>query len=304
MARRPIALLFACGLTSLAMLVAATLPIELSAASKVAKKPIKNPKFDPSAEQVDLFEAMDAKQISVRLIPKDAKGGTVLIENKTDKPLTVKVPDAVAGISIHAQMGGGMMGGMGGGGMGGMGGGGMGGGGNQAMGGGMGGGGMGGGGMGGGGMGGGGMGGGAGFFSIPPEKVVSVQFNSVCLEHGKPEPSGNSKYTLVPLSRVNSNPVLYRLLTKVGTGKVDSQAAQAAAWHITDKMSFEQLAAKTEEHLGEVAPSPYFTRQELFGAQQLLAQAESQVAGEGVDESSDKKAESKPSRVKSAKGSK
>jgi len=89
MARRPIALLVACGLTSLAMLVAAILPIELSAASKVAKKPIKNPKFDPSAEQVDLFEAMDAKQISVRLIPKDAKGGTVLIENKTDKPLTV-----------------------------------------------------------------------------------------------------------------------------------------------------------------------------------------------------------------------
>ena len=133
-----------------------------------------------------------------------------------------------------------------------MGGGGMGGGGGgQAMGGGMGGGGMGGGGMGGGGMGGGGMGGG-GFFSIPAEKVVSLQFNSVCLEHGKPEPSGNSKYTLVPLSRVNSDPVLYRLMTKVATGKVDSQAAQAAAWHLTDKMSFNELADKMEEHLGDI----------------------------------------------------
>ena len=300
MARRPIALLFACGLTSLAMLAAASLPFELSAASKTAKKPIRNPKFDPSAEQVDLFDAMDAKQVAVRLIPKDAMGGTVLIENKTDKPLTVKIPDAVAGVSIHAQMGG--MGGMGGGGMGGMGGGGMGGGGGQAMGGGMGGGGMGGGGMGGGGMGGMG-GGGGGFFSIPAEKVVSLPFNSVCLEHGKPEPSGNSKYTLVPLSRVNTSPVLYQLLTRVGTGKVDPQAAQAAAWHITDKMSFEELAAKTEEHLGDINVTPYFTREQLLSAQQLLAQAESRAEEENTQEKTEKPVEAKTSRVRSAQTS-
>ena len=243
---------------------------------------------------------MDAKQVAVRLIPKDAMGGTVLIENKTDKPLTVKIPDAVAGVSIHAQMGG--MGGMGGGGMGGMGGGGMGGGGGQAMGGGMGGGGMGGGGMGGGGMGGMG-GGGGGFFSIPAEKVVSLPFNSVCLEHGKPEPSGNSKYTLVPLSRVNTSPVLYQLLTRVGTGKVDPQAAQAAAWHITDKMSFEELAAKTEEHLGDINVTPYFTREQLLSAQQLLAQAESRAEEENTQEKTEKPVEAKTSRVRSAQTS-
>ena len=165
------------------------------------------------------------------------------------------------------------MGGMGGGGMGG---GGMGGGGGQqAMGGGMGGGGMGGmggGGMGGGGMGGGGMGGG-GFFSVPAEKVVSLQFNSVCLEHGKQEPGPSSKYTLVPITRVSSDPVLHELLAKVGTGKVDQQSAQAAAWHLTNKMSFQELAAKMEEHLGDLNPSPYFTREQLLGAQQLLSQA-------------------------------
>ena len=129
--------------------------------------------------------------------------------------------------------------------------------------------------MGGGGMGGGGMGGagGGGFFSIPAEKVVSLQFNSVCLEHGKPEPGPNSKYTIVPLSRVSTDPVLYQLLTKVGTGKVDPQAAQAAAWHLTDKMSFQELAEKVEEHLGDINPSPYFTRDQLLGAQQLLSQA-------------------------------
>lgn len=306
MARRPVALLFACGLTSLAIVVAASLPIELSAASKATKKPIKNPKFDPTAEKVDLFEAVEAQQVSVKLIPRDAKGGTVLIENKTDKPLTVKIPDAVAGVSIHSQfggMGGGGMGGMGGGGMGG---GGMGGGGGgQQMGGGMGGGGMGG--MGGGGMGGGGMGGagGGGFFSIPAEKVVSLQFNSVCLEHGKPEPGPNSKYTIVPLSRVSTDPVLYQLLTKVGTGKVDSQAAQAAAWHLTDKMSFEQLAEKVEEHLGDANPSPYFTRDQLLGAQVLLSQA---MAKADEKEESDKLApaaveETSPRTTRTARAS-
>ena len=150
MTRRPIALLVLGGLTSLALIVAGIIPAEVAAANKTAnksgksaKKPIRNPKFDPTAEKVDLFDAVDGDQLAVKLIPNDAMSGTVLIENKTDKPLTVKVPEALVGVSVHSQFGGG---GMGGGGMGGggMGGGGMGGGGGggQAMGGGMGGGGM------------------------------------------------------------------------------------------------------------------------------------------------------------------
>lgn len=288
MARRPIAVLVACGLTSLALVVAGLVPTELGAATKSSKtankKPIRNPKFDPSAEQVELFEAVDAGQVSVKLVPKDAMGGTVFIENKTDKPLTVKVPEAVIGVAINAQFGGGGMGGMGGG-MGGMGGGGMGGGGGQMMGGGMGGGGMGGGmgGMGGGmgGMGGGGMGG--GFFSVPAEKIVAVPLNSVCLEHGKPEPTPSSKYTIVPVSRVTKDPVLYQLLAAVGTGKVDGQSAQAAAWHLANNMSFQELAAKTDEPLGGLAATPYFNRHQLMEAQSLIAQAQVRVEEQKTD---------------------
>lgn len=250
-----------------------------SAASKTAnKKPITNPKFNPNAEEVELFAAIEAGQVEAKLIPKNALGGTVFIENKTDKPLNVKVPEAVIAAPIHAQMGGmGMGGGMGGmgGGMGGMGG--MGGGGGQMMGGGMGGGmgGMGGG-MGGmgGGMGGmGGMGGG-GFFSVPPERIVAVKFNSVCLQHGRPEPTAASKYRLHPVSRVSKDPVLYELLSTVGTGRVDGQAAQAAAWSISDKMSWQQLANKSVEHLGGgQPPTPYFTQEQILAGQMLLAQA-------------------------------
>ena len=117
----------------------------------------------------------------------------------------------------------------------------------------------------------GGGGGGGGFFSIPAERVISLPFNSVCLEHGKPEPTPSSRYKLVPVSQVSQDPILYELLTVVGTGRVDSQAAQAAAWHLTDKMSYQQLEAKVVTHLGGQPPTPYFSQAQMQGAQQLLA---------------------------------
>lgn len=296
MARRPIALLVLSGLTSLALIVAGIVPSEVAAANKTvkksaktAKKPIRNPKFDPTADKVELFDAVNAEQVGVKLVPNDAMGGTVLIENKTDKPLTVKVPDAVVGVAVNSQFGGGGGGGMGGGGMGGGGMGGGGGGGQQAMGGGMGGG------MMGGGMGGGMMGGGGGgMFSVPPESVVAVPFKSVCLEHGKTEPNSRSKYTVIPVSKFNSDPALYQLLSTVGAGKVDPQAAQAAAWHLSSKMTFEELANKLNEPLGGFEPSPYFSREQLMGAQQLVAEANGRALEEAEakgDASEDKPAE-------------
>jgi hypothetical protein len=166
--------------TGLAMVLP---PVVGHSAEKRSKRPVKVLKHDPAAAEVELFDGIETGKLEVRVVPKNSFGGNVLIENKTDKPLTVKLPKAVIAVPKHlAQFGGGGMGGMGGmggggmGGMGGMGGGGMGGmggGGQQMMGGGMGGGmgGMGGG-MGGmGGMGMGGMGGrggrggmGGGFF--------------------------------------------------------------------------------------------------------------------------------------------
>lgn len=274
------------------------------AAKKIARKPVvTKTTFDPAAEEVELFAAIEAGQVSARLIPQNARKGNILFENKTDKPLTIKLPEAVIGVPVtNAQFGGGMgggMGGMGGGGMGGMGGGGMGGGGGQqAMGGGMGGGGMGGmgggmGGMGGGGMG--GMGGGGGFFSIPPEKVVSIPLQSVCLEHGKPEPTVRSEYILVPVEKFNDDPALFEILSLVGSGTVDSQIAQAAAWHLTDKMSWRDLAMDSNRRLGGLAPEPVFSTRQLMAAQQLLsiAQARAEKRAEG--------APAKPEKIRSGR---
>ena len=237
------------------------------------KNPIKKPKFDATAESVELFSAMDSGQLKVTMISKNEFEANIFIENKTKKPLTVKLPKTAVGVQVlkqgfgpaagagaaggannqagsqqgngQAQQQGGGMGMMGGMGMGGM----------QGM---------------------GGMG--MGMFSVPPEKTVLVPFTSVCLNHGKPTPKPSMTYKLVPTESYTQDPVLQEMLVQVATGKLDRGAAQAATWHITDKMSWEQLAAKTEVVLGgQGGTRPYFTRQQIIDAMSLFSAAKQQA---------------------------
>jgi hypothetical protein len=241
-----------------------------------ADQPAKTPADeDETAQTVELFAAMESGDIDVKFIPKDSTRATVLIENKLDRPLRIRLPEAFAGVPVQRQMGmGGMgMGGMGGGmGMGGMGGGmgGMGGGMGQGMGGGMGGMGMGG--MGGMGMGGMGMGGMGGMFNVAPGKVEKLKVNTVCLEHGKPEPTPRMAYKMVPIESFTTKPEVIELCKLVGTGKIPQSAAQAAAWHFTDGMSWQQLAQKVGvQHL--IGPSePYFSPVDIQAGMRIAAE--------------------------------
>ncbi len=244
------------------------------------KRPITKPKYDPDAEQVELMAGIKDKKFTARVIPNDEMGGKVLIENLTDKPLTVKLPDGVVGVQVLQQFQNCPGGGFGGGGCplgGGQGGGGQ----NQPFGGGFGGG------QGGGQFGGGGGqfggGGGQGFFSIPAEKIVQVPYTSVCLAHGKPEPHPRNTYRLVPVDDYTSDPVLQEVVRIVATGKVNKQAAQAAAWHVADKMTWQELAQKSVRRLGGQGSYPYFSRSELFGAQQLVTLAQARAKEKAKD---------------------
>src|SRR5690606_18055084 len=153
-----------------------------------------------------------------------------------DKPVTVKMPPGFVGVQVFKQIGlggGGLGGGLDGGLGGGLGGGGLGGGG-QALGGGAGG-------LGGGGYGGGGLGGGGGgFFSSPPEAVERIPFKSVCLEYGKTEPMPSMPYEVRPMDEFTDKPELQALIVMVGTNKLDPDAAQAAAWHLSSGLSWAQ----------------------------------------------------------------
>lgn len=246
---------------------------------KSSKRPLTKTKFDPTAKRVQMFDAIDEGQIEVKVIAKNALGGKLLFENKTSEALTVELPDAFVGVQVLNQgLGGGGLGGggLGGGGLGGGQGGGFGqGGGGQGFGGGagQGGGGLGGGGLGGGGLGGGGLGGGGGggFFSIPPERVVSVPYNSVCLEHGKKDPNPRMTYKLVPVEKFTADSRVKELCKLVAQGRIDAGAAQAAAWNLANKMSWQQLAAK--QHIRSTSRTPYFSRAQLMLAQRIVSEA-------------------------------
>src|SRR5690606_4769250 len=93
-------------------LLLAMLPGFAAAEERLAKSGT----FNPDHQTVEFFQAMKDGQLNVKFIPENDEAANVLIENKTDKPLNVKLPEAFAGVPVLAQLGGmggggGMMGG-------------------------------------------------------------------------------------------------------------------------------------------------------------------------------------------------
>jgi hypothetical protein len=221
-------------------------------------RPGKKGTYNPADRTVEMFEAIKKGDINVKLIPKDSTQCRILIENKTDEPLNVKLPETFAGVPALAQFGGGGAGGGGGrssrsssGGSSGQ---------NQSMGGGM------------GGMGGGGMGGGGGMFNVPPEKVGQFKVTTVCLEHGKDEPRAAIPYEIKPLESVTTKAGVRELCQSLGKTEMSQRAAQAAAWHLNNDMTWEELAAKRIKHANGTS-EPYFTQQDLQAGMKIAAVA-------------------------------
>jgi hypothetical protein len=214
----------------------------------------------------DLFSVIETGQVEVKLFPHDATGGTVIITNTTKEPLTIKLPEAFAGVPVLAQRrGGGAAAGVGGNtGATGAG--------NQAIGGAFGGGGLGGGGFGG------GLGGGGGLFNIGPERARKLKVAAVCLEHGKQDPNPRVDYELVPIGAVTSDPAVSEVLKMLGRREIDQPAAQAAAWHIANGLSWQQLAEKIGvKHIGG-RTEPYFSAAAIERAQHAVSQAHRRAA--------------------------
>ncbi len=190
--------------------------------------------YNPADETVEMFEALEAGQIAVKLIPQDSTDARIFIRNKTRKPLNVKLPEAFAAAPILAQMGGQGMGGGGGGGMRG------------------------------------------GMMNVPAEKELNVRVPCVCLEHGKPEPRPQMTYEVKPVKSFTEKPGIAELLKRLGEGKIGQRAAQAAAWHMNNDMSWDELAQKRIDYLNGTS-EPYFTlleiQQGMAAAQQSLAEA-------------------------------
>jgi hypothetical protein len=234
-------------LASLKKIVCTLVAIAIPVAAWSA--PPSKTKNESPAKTVDLFAGMESGEIEVAMFMKDSTEGTMTVANKTDKPLTIKIPEAFAGVPVLAQRrggggGGGMGGGMGGGG-----------GGMQGMGGGM---------MGGMGGRGGGMGGGmGGMMNIGPDKVQKVKLAAVCLDHGKTDPNPRVPYQPVPINSYAKDPAIAELIKLMCHAQLDQHSAQAAAWHLQNGLTWEEMAQKIGAKHIDGRQEPYFTADQL-----------------------------------------
>ena len=240
----------------MAALVILLLPSTILAADQHGR--LRAGEYNPDHNTVEMFKAIGDGQIDVKVIPKNSKQCRVLITNKTDKPLNIALPETFAAMPL-AQFGEEPAGG------------GFGGGGgthsrpprgrsssssssSQSTGGGM----------------------GGGMFNVAPEKVGNLKANTVCLEHGKGEPKAQIPYTIKPLDEFTKKPEVHVLCNLLGDGKLPQRSAQAAAWHYSDGMSWEELAAKQIKHANGTT-EPYFDRSELTAAMNIAEEVERQV---------------------------
>ena len=236
---------------------------------------------EPAAEEaVDLFAAIQAGDLDVKLFLKDAAGGAAVIKNTSKRPLSIKLPGAFAAVPVAAQFGlGGAIGGLGGP--------------NGAVGAGK---------AGGAGAGtqaiGGGFGAGVGanvgnngnraggggpfgmpgaFFNIEAGKERKLKLVSVCLEHGKDEPTPRIAYEIKPLESVASQPQVSEVVRQLAAGKLDQKTAQAAAWHLANGLSWQELAQKVKaRHLNGLTER-FFTPDEISRAKGAVSATASLV---------------------------
>lgn len=214
------------------------------------------PSDQPAPQPQDVFAAIQAGDLEVGVVPQNERRLTIQMKNKTERPLTIMLPPALAAGPVLAQQPGGLFGGglnrpgqnaqqqspqqvgigMNGGNM------------NGNMGGGM-------------------MPGGV--FNIPAGRAVKIKAETVCLEYGKPNPDARMKYELKQLADVCDKPQLVAVLTSLGKDEINQRAAQAAAWHITNDLSWDELSKLVQRKVGSTVEMQ-FKPAELLAAKSFL----------------------------------
>jgi len=232
----------------LAVVVAA-----VSVAPSLAREPVSAPRESAAVPQ-DMLAAEAAGLVSIKFIPNDARSAQVIVTNRSNRPLTLRLPDGFAGVPVLAQFinqqGAGGGAGFGAGGIGGV---------PQNV--------------GGGGPVNAGMGiggGGGGPFSLPPERTRTLRVPTVCLEHGKREPTPRMEYRMTALESCSSDPRLQDVMTALANGVISQKVAQAAAWHLSSGRTWEQLASEVITMAGGDPDVPMFAPIELAVARRFV----------------------------------
>lgn len=127
----------------------------------------------------------------------------------------------------------------------------------------------------------GGMGGGmgmGGMMRVEPDRPRKVTVPTLCLEHGKADPNPRMKYRIVRLAEVNDSPEVAQLCKALAQGKVPQNTAQAAAWHIANGLTWEELSKKPRVISQYTGIELYFSGPEIQNALRLTAIVQQQAA--------------------------
>ncbi|MBN1854230.1 MAG: hypothetical protein JW829_15990 [Pirellulales bacterium] len=134
--------------------------------------------------------------------------------------------------------------------------------------------------------GGGGMGGmGGGMFNVAPEQTRKISVNTVCLDHGKPDPNPRIPYEIRPVESYVHRADVIELIKAFGRGEIHPGAAQAAAWHLNNDISWQELKNKMR---GPKDPrfgpqTAYFSAYEIQAAMSVAQEARRLAKEAGTD---------------------
>jgi hypothetical protein len=108
---------------------------------------------------------------------------------------------------------------------------------------------------------------------VRPERMMKISVNTVCLEHGKPDPNPKMAYKIVPLEQFTDDPRVRVVCEALGYGQVTQNTAQAAAWHLMDDMSWRELASKNRVESKYIGNIRWFSPIELRTAVAVVNEA-------------------------------
>lgn len=110
---------------------------------------------------------------------------------------------------------------------------------------------------------------------IPPQKTRKMKATTVCLEHGKPEPNPRIQYRILPINQFSDDARVAQLCEQLAAGKVSQNTAQAAAWHLANRLTWQRLASINRVESRYRGNIKFFKANELKQAQQFVASIES-----------------------------
>ncbi len=96
---------------------------------------------------------------------------------------------------------------------------------------------------------------------------------TVCLEFNKKDPKPSMKYEIKPLDQVTTDPAIREICKMLANDEISQKVGQAATWHRTDSLSWEQLLVHDKVRLSNGYYERFFTPEQVYWAREVDAAA-------------------------------